>query len=286
MIDLKKLENIFKCMLAIIGGSLVGIGEAWILIPLKLTTGGFNGIAMMIYYIFNVPTAITTLVLNIPLFLVTIKILGFKYSFRTLLGMLSLSLMLSVATNWTPLTTDMLLAAVFGSTIIGIGIAIAIKGESTTGGTELLAKLIQTKYRHLNLGDLIFVIDGIIIAVAAFTFDSIEIALYSAISVFVMTKIIDFIIDGGKYAKAIFIISNKTKEISDYIMNDIKRGVTLIDGKGAYSGNERTILFCIANKREIPLIKDKIKEIDINSFVIVTTVSEAIGLGFEKEFEE
>ena len=280
---LKTLDKIFKYFLAIIGGAIVGIGEAWVLIPLKLTTGGFNGIAMMVYYIFNIPTAITSLCLNIPLFIIATKVLGIKYSFKSLLGMLSLSLMLSVATNWQPLTTDMFLASIFGSTIIGIGIAIAIRGGSTTGGTDLMAKLIQSKYKYLNLGELIFIIDGIIIAIAAFTFESIEIALYSAIAVFVMTKIIDFIIDGGKYAKAIMIISNKTDEISDYIMNDVKRGVTLLDGKGAYSGDERTIIFCIANKREIPMIKDKIKEIDINSFVIVTTVSEAIGLGFGKE---
>ena len=192
--------------------------------------------------------------------------------------------MLGIASNWMPLTNDMILASVFGSVIIGIGIALAIKGESTTGGTDLLAKLIQHKYKHLNLGEIIFVIDGMIIALAAFTFESVEIALYSGIAVFVMTKIVDLILDGGKYAKAIFIISEKEEEISKYIMDEIKRGVTLLDAKGAYSGNNRNVIFCIANKREVPKIKEKIKEIDSSSFVVVTTVSEAIGEGFNTEF--
>ena len=209
--------------------------------------------------------------------------LGVKYSFRTLLSMLSLSLMLNVGASWTPLTSDMLLASIFGSVIIGVGIAIAIKGESTTGGTDLLAKLIQSKNKHLNLGEIILIIDGIIIAFAAFTFESIEIALYSGIAVFVMTKVIDLILDGAKYSKAIFVISDKSEEISKYIMNDIKRGVTYIKGQGAYSGTDKNIILCIANKREIPKIEDKIKEIDDAAFVIVTTVSEAIGRGFKNE---
>lgn len=278
-----KLEDFVKYLFAIIGGALVGIGESWVLIPLKLTTGGFNGIGMLAYYIFGIPVFVVSLLLNIPLFLVSMKMLGVKYSFRTLLSMLSLSLMLNVGASWTPLTSDMLLASIFGSVIIGIGIAIAIKGESTTGGTDLLAKIIQSRNKHLNLGEIILIIDGLIIAFAAFTFESIEIALYSGIAVFVMTKVIDLILDGAKYSKAILVISDKNDEISKYIMNDIKRGVTFLKGQGAYSGVEKNIVFCIANKREIPKIEDKIKEIDSAAFVIVTTVSEAIGRGFKNE---
>ena len=183
--------------------------------------------------------------------------------------MLSLSLALNIASSWLPLTTDMFLATIFGSFIVGLGIAVSIKGESTTGGTDLLAKLIQAKFKHLNLGEILLIIDGIIIVLAAVTFDSIEIALYSGVAVFVMTKIIDFILDGGKYSKAILIISNKNKEIASYIMNDMNRGVTYISGKGAYSMEDRNIIFCIANNREIPKIKGKIKEISFKSIFII-----------------
>lgn len=281
----KGVREVVNYIFAILGGCLVGIGEAWILIPLKLTTGGFNGIGMLAYYIWGFPVGLVSIVLNLPLFFVSLKMLGIKYSIRTLVAMGITSLTLDVAANWSPLTDDMLLAAIFGSAIIGLGIAICLKGGSTTGGTDLLAKLIQSRRKHLNMGEVILVIDAVIIAIASFTFESIEIALYSGISVFVMTKVIDFILDGGKYEKALFIITNKSEEISDYIMREIKRGVTKINATGEYSGEEKEILLCVANKREVPKIKEEIKLIDDKSFTIITTVTEAIGNGFSQEEE-
>jgi len=272
----KSIKEVLNFFLAILGGCLVGIGEAWALIPLKLTTGGFNGIGMLIYYIFNIPVGLVSIVLNLPLFFVSLKMLGIKYSFKSLMAMAVTSLMLEIAGNWPPLTNDMLLAAIFGS-------AICLRGGSTTGGTDLLAKLIQSRNRHLNMGEVILVIDALIIAIASVTFESVEIALYSAIAVFVMTKVIDFVLDGGKYEKALFIITNKSEEISKYIMQEVKRGVTKIEATGEYSGAQREILLCVANKREVPKIKDEIKVIDDKSFTIVTTVTEAIGNGFSEE---
>lgn len=279
----KVAKEVYFYILSILGGMLVGIGEAWVLIPLKLTTGGFNGIGMLLYYLMGIPVGLVTIALNLPLFFVSLKMLGAKYSFKTLIAMMVTSLMLEVAGNWTPLTSDMLLAAVFGSAIIGLGIGLCLKGGSTTGGTDLLAKLIQSKNKHLQMGNIILVIDALIIAIASFTFDNIEIALYSGIAVFVMTKIIDFIIDGGKYEKAMFIITEKSKEISDYIMHEVNRGVTKINAVGEYSGKGKEVLLCVANKREIPKIKDEIKAIDNKSFTIITTVTEAIGEGFSEE---
>lgn len=277
-----KTKELIKYFFAVIGGALVGFGEAWVLIPLKITTGGFNGIGMLAYYLWGISVGFFSLILNLPLFFISLKILGIKYSIRTLLAMLVTSIALEIGAFWEPLTKDMLLASIFGSSIIGIGIALCLKGESTTGGTDLLAKLIQTKKRHLQMGNIILIIDAIIITIASFTFESIEIALYSGISVFVMTKIIDFILDGGKYEKAMFIITNKAAEISEYIMNEVKRGVTRINAIGEYSKEAKVILLCIASKREIPKIKDEIKLIDDKSFTIITTVTEAIGNGFSE----
>ena len=279
----KKMKEILKYILAIVGGILVGIGEAWILIPLKLTTGGFNGIAMLMYYLFSIPVGLGSIILNLPLFIISLKILGISYSIRTFIAMLVTSLTLEISNKWIPLTDDMLLASIFGSIMIGIGIAICLKGNSTTGGTDLLAKLIQSKKKHLQLGNILLVIDVLIIVITSFTFESIEIALYSGIAVFVMTKIIDFILDGGKYEKALFIITNKADDISEYILKEVKRGVTKIDAIGEYSKEGKEILLCVANKREVPRIKEEIKLIDNKSFTIITTVTEAIGEGFNRE---
>lgn len=278
-----KIKIIYSYILAILGGTLVGIGEAWIHIPLKLTTGGFNGIGMIIFYLFGIPVGLFSLLLNIPLFFVSMKMLGKEYSIKTLVAMVTTSLMIEVASMWSPLTDDMLLASIFGSIIIGLGIAICLKGGSTTGGTDLFAKIIQSKNKHMQMGNIILIIDAIIIAIATFTFESIEIALYSGISVFVMSKIIDFVLDGGRYEKAMFIITNKSSEISEYILKEVGRGVTKINATGEYSKQSKEILLCVANKREIPKIKEEIKIIDNKSFTIITTVTEAIGNGFNME---
>ena len=275
-------KEFLKCVLAIIGGALVGIATGWILIPLKLSTGGFSGIATLCYYIFNVPAGWVTLALNIPLFLIAIKVFGVKYSMRTLLSMLSVSVSIEIATMWQQLTSDMLLASLFGGLVIGVGIALTVIGDSTTGGTDLVAKIIQSKKKYLNMGEILLIIDGLIILVSAFTFESIDVALYSGIAVFVMTKIVDLILEGGNYAKAVFIISDKSEEIATYLTSDLDLGVTILDGQGAYSHKDKRVLLCVTNKREIPKIKEKIEEIDDKSFTIITTVTEAIGEGWTK----
>ena len=278
-----KIKESLKYFLAIAGGALVGIGESWILFPLKITTGGFNGIGMLVYYLCKVPIGLVSILLNLPLFFISFEKLGNKYSIKTLISMIIMSLMLEVAREWNPLTYDMFLASIFGGIILGVGIALCLKGESTTGGTDLVAKIIQTKNKHIEIGNIILTLDALIIAIASFTFENIEIALYSGISVFIMTKVIDFILDGGKYRKAIFVITNKSNEISKYIITEVKRGVTKINATGEYSGKNKDILLCVANKREIPKIKEEIKKIDEESFTIITTVTEAIGKGFSPE---
>ncbi len=273
-------KEIKNYLFAIIGGALVGIGAGWVLLPLKLTTGGFSGIATLFYYLLGIPAGLVTLCLNVPLFLVSLKMLGFHYSFRSLMSMIALSVALEWAQAWTPLTDDFILASVFGGVIVGIGLAISVRGKSTTGGSDLIAKLIQTKKPYLNLSQVLLVIDGIIIAIATVTFDSIEVALYSGIAVFVMSKTMDLFLEGGNYVKAMFIITNKADDISEYIINEVGRGATKLLGKGAYSNEEKEVLICVANKREVPGIKNKIRELDNKCFIIITTVTEAIGSGF------
>ncbi len=273
-------NKILKYLFAILGGAVVGIGAGWMLLPLKLSTGGFSGIATLLHYLLHIPAGYVTMALNIPLFLIAIKMLGVQYSVRTLMSMLSLSVMLTVSEAWKPLTSDLILASIFGGATVGLGLALAVKGEATTGGSDLIAKLIQIKKPYLNMSELLLIIDGIIIGVSSFTFESIEVALYSGIAVFVMTKIMDLILEGAGYAKAMFIITDKEDEISEYIINEVQRSATRIKAQGMYSKLDKDILLCVANKREIPKIKNKMKEIDSNCFIIVTTVTEAIGRGF------
>ncbi len=275
-----KSKEVKKYVLAILGGIIVGVGVGLLLLPLKLSTGGLSGISTLLYYLLNVNAGITTLILNIPLFIIAIKMFGINYSIRTLCSMGALSVTLMLLENISPLTNDLLLASLFGGGITGVGLAFAVIGEATTGGTDLIAKIIQTKKQHLNMGEILLLIDGFIILISAITFDSIEVALYSAIAVFTMSKIMDLIIDGRAYSKALYIITNKADEISDYIITEVGRSATKLTGIGAYSGEEKEILLCVASKNEIPKIKNKVIEIDKDCFMIVTNVAETIGEGF------
>ena len=277
------IKEIKKYILALLGGAIVGVGVGLILLPLKLSTGGLSGVSTLLYYLLDINAGITTLILNIPLFIIAIKMFGINYSVRTLCSMGALSIVLMFMENIQPLTTDLFLASLFGGGIVGIGLAFAVIGESTTGGTDLIAKIIQTKRQHMNMGEILLIIDGLIIAVSAFTFESIEVALYSAIAVLSMTKIMDVIIEGRSYSKALYIITDKADEISDYIITEVGRGATKLKGIGAYSGDEKGILLCVASKNEIPHIKNKVREIDKKCFMIVTNVAEAIGEGFITE---
>lgn len=276
-------KEIKKYILAILGGLIVGVGVGLILLPLKLSTGGLSGVSTLLYYVLDLNAGVTTLVLNIPLFIIAIKMFGINSNIRTLCSMATLSITLMFMENIVPLTSDLFLASIFGGAITGTGLAFAVIGEATTGGTDLIAKIIQAKRQHLNMGEILLIIDGLIIAISAFTFDSVDVALYSAIAVLTMTKIMDLIIEGRSYSKALYIITDKVDEISDYIITEVGRGATKLRGTGAYSGKEKGILLCVASKNEIPHIKNKVREIDKKCFMIVTNVAEAIGEGFITE---
>lgn len=277
----KKSKIVVDYILLLIGSLMVGISVGSILLPVKISTGGFSGIATILYYLFKLPADIGILLLNIPAFLITWKIIGFKYGFKSFMGMIGCSIGITLGEMFGSLTTDFILAALYGGVISGIGMALTYRAGGSTGGTDLIAKLVQRKKPHMNLGNILLVVDGIIIMILAVTFSSIEIALYSVVSVFIMTKVLNLILEGVDYAKAVFIITTKPEEISNLIHEEIQRTSTKINAVGTYTNTEKDILLCVVNNKEIPRLKQIVKQIDGKSFTIVTTVTEAIGEGFK-----
>lgn len=278
----QKIKIIIDYILLTIGSILVGISVGWILLPVKLTTGGFSGIATILYYIFKIPANLGLVLLNIPFFIISWKVLGFKYSYRSLIGMIFCSVGITIGEFFGTLTTDFMLAALYGGVLSGTGIALTYRAGGSTGGTDLVAKLLHVKNPYMNLGEILLIVDGITIGVLSLTFSEMEIALYSVVATFAMTKMIDLILEGREYAKAVFVITNKGEEISEYMHNIIKRTATKIDATGTYTNAEKEILLCVVNKKEIPKLKEGIMEIDDKAFTIVTTVTEALGEGFKE----
>ncbi len=275
-------KTLWEYIILIIGGILLGIAIEFVLVPLKMTTGVVSGISTLLYYLIEMPIEISLVLLNVPIFLISWKVLGFKFGMRSFVGMLAVSLGAIIGGTMGVLTQDFMLAALYGGVLSGVGIALTYKVGGSTGGTDIIAKLITAKAKHINVGEALMIVDGLIVAILTLTFKELEIGLYSVVAAFITTKIIDLMLIGGGYAKAMFVITKKGEEISKYIHGELERTATKFDAIGTYTNENREMLLCVVNKKEIPKLKEAINKIDPESFVIVTAVAEALGEGFKK----
>lgn len=272
-------------ILIIIGTGLMALGIISCFDAARLVTGGFSGVAILVktwtkgLIRGGVPLWFTNMILNIPLFLLAIRLKGFAFVKKALLGDGSLTVWLAVLPAVNLAGDDLLLAAVFGGVIMGAGLGLVFLGQGTTGGTDMMAAIIQKYLRHYSIAQIMQFIDGVIVLVGMYVF-GIQRALYAIIAVFLVTKVSDGLIEGLKFSKAAYIITSRPEEISEVVMKELDRGVTGISAKGMYSGEEKLMLFCVVNKKEIVTLKEKVDEIDENAFVIVTDAREVHGEGF------
>ena len=204
---------------------------------------------------------------------------GFSFIKRAILGEISLSVWLAIQPVWNLAGNDLLLSALYGGVIQGVGIGLVFLGGGTTGGTDMMAAIIQKFLKHYSIAQIMQVIDAMVVLVGMYVF-GVHKALYAIIAVYLVTKVSDGLIEGLKFSKAAYIITGKPKEISDMIINDLDRGVTGINAKGMYSGQDKLMLFCVVNKKEIIMLKEKVDKIDPDAFVIVTDAREVHGEGF------
>lgn len=272
-------------ILIVIGTGLMALAINSIFDASGLVTGGFSGIAIIIkawtenIIEGGIPLWVTNVGLNIPLFLIGIKIKGFSFVKKAIIGEISLSTWLAVQPVFNLAGEDLLLAAVYGGVIQGVGIGLVFLGRGTTGGTDMMAALIQKHIPHYSISQIMQFIDGLVVVVGVYVF-GIHRALYAIIAVFLVAKISDGIIEGLKFSKAAYIITDKPQEISDMIMKEIGRGVTGISARGMYSKKEKLMLFCVVSKKEIVMLKERVNEIDPKAFVIVGDARDVHGEGF------
>ena len=234
-----------------IGTLIMAIGIEQFLLPNQLSTGGFSGIGTVVYYITEIPVGTTMLVLNIPLFIIAYFKVGKKFFINAVIGTFLLSYFLNVFQKINSVTDDRILACLYGSTIVGIGTAIVLKANGSTGGTELLANVIRKYNPEMKTGTLMIIFDTLIVIANTIFFKEIEIALYSALAIYIMGKILDIFFEGIDFAKMLLIISPKWEQISDAINKELKRGSTALYGKGMYKKQEKNILLCVMSRAEI-----------------------------------
>ncbi len=272
----------YEVLLTIVGCFIMACGTSLFLLPNKLSTGGFSGIATIIYYVLKIPMGVTIFILNIPLFALGYIRLGKRFLSKTIIGTALLSLFIDLLDKAPSLTHNQILASVYGGIIVGIGSAINLKAIASTGGSDLLAYIIRSYKPNYQTSTLIIIIDTIIVGLNVIFLKNIEIGLFSAIAIYLMGKMIDIVFEGVNFTKIILIISDKYEQIAKNVNKTIERGSTAIYAKGMYKKENKMMLLCVASRNEVSKIKQLATNIDKDAFIIITNARETWGEGFKR----
>jgi len=291
-----KKTNVKSYLSIVLGCFIVALSMNLFLIPYKLAPGGVSGLSTILYYVFNgaVPVGILMLILNVPLFIIGYKSKGRKFFFRSIFGAGTLSLMIDSTSIFfnriinehlvnydnSVADPDLLLFALIGGGIMGFGLAIVLREDATTGGTDLISSVLHQAFPRFSVGQHLLFMDGLVIIFAAIVFNSVKLALYAAMTLYVSTKTIDAYLEGIRFSKSLLIISDNSEQIAKRLLEEVDRGVTGLSGKGMYSRQDKTVLLCVVKREEIPIVKDIVRACDEKAFVLLMDAREVLGEGF------
>ena len=274
-------DELLNVLLIAAGLLLATLGYRLYLIPNNVAPGGFTGIGQIVNHLFPVVgVGMVNLILNVPLFVLSLRSMGLGFGLRSLLSSVALSLLL----DYLPvpaMTDDVLLSAVFGGVLCGAGFGLVLRGHATTGGSDMLASIVHRHVPALKVSVCLFATDATVVIASGFVFDAAA-AMYALISVFVMNVVIDQVLEGPGLARSHIIITTHGNEIAEHILKELDRGVTALDAKGMYSGEDRTMLLCVVSRLEAVRLRAVVFSVDPRAFVIVQNVHEALGEGFKE----
>lgn len=284
---LYKKSNIRDYLMLLAGTGLMAVSIQCIYDPIGFVTGGFTGLAIIVkaltenFLSQGIPIWLTNIILNIPVFLIAFRMKGKSFIGKTLVGTFSLSAWLYVIPPIDLTQGDYILAAVFGGFIGGIGIGLVLLAKATTGGTDMVATLIQQKMRHYSVVQIMQILDGAIVLCGLYVF-GLRAALYAMVAIFITTKVSDALMEGLNFSKAAYIVTDHHELVAKRIMEELERGVTGLMAKGMYSGEEKCMLYCVVSQKEIVRVKEIAAETDPYAFVIVSDAREVFGEGFQE----
>lgn len=262
-------------------GCVVGAAAyPWFLTPNHIAPGGITGIGTVLNYLFGWPVGTTSLIMNIPLFLIGYRSMGKGFAFRSLMATVLLSLFIDLL-PLKPMTDDPLLGSIFGGVLLGLGLGFVLKGGATTGGTDMVARVVHNHIPHLSVGLILFFIDCMVVLLAGFQIE-IKYALYAFICLYVSSKMIDMVMEGLTTEKACYISSLNWDAIRLALMEELGRGVTLISAKGGFRGEERPMVLCIVSAQELSRLKAIVRREDPAAFVYISDAHEVLGEGFRR----
>lgn len=269
----------------ILGTLLVASAINIFFIPNKISTGGASGVGIILYYLYEIPVSFWVLVINIPLFIISLKELGFRFCLKALIGTGLLIILLELTvplTKYIDISNDLFIASIFGGLINGLGLSLVFRADGSTGGSDLLAQIIYKKRSASSIGSILLVIDTIVIVANAIVFNSILTALYSVVALYISKQTTDIVFEGVNYTKAVNIVTQKGEEIAREILNKTERGVTISECIGIYTGEKYTHVISVMTIPQLPKVKRIVKEIDRTAFVYISNTNEVLGLGFKE----
>jgi len=295
---MKKIaQNWYDLVLIVLGSAVSAFAMNLFLIPNQIAPGGASGLSLVINFLISgiVSTGILIIIINIPLFILGFKIFGKIFALKSIFGTVIFSLLVDLfqspaqrisekwfVTSQGVVYTDMLLYSIYGGVMLGIGFGLVIRAGASTGGSGLGAQLLNRVLPSVSTGIWLLVLDAVVVAFAAFAFKNIIYALYSVIVIWISSSLMDLVVAGLNHSKAAYIISDKAEEIKYEILFSLKRGVTTLVGKGAYSGFEKNILLCVVPHAQLHELKRLVTRVDENAFVILTDAKEVLGEGFKR----
>ncbi|RCW67082.1 uncharacterized membrane-anchored protein YitT (DUF2179 family) [Saliterribacillus persicus] len=275
-----RLLQFIEYSFVIIGAFFVAVAFNVFLLPHDIASGGVAGISTITKSLFGFEPSIVQWALNIPLFIAGVIILGKNFGAKSLLGTIILPFFVFLTKNWTQATEDPLLGAIFGGMIVGIGIGIVFKGRASTGGIDLAAQILH-KFFPLPLGICLALFDGLIVITATLVF-SVEQGLYALIALFITSRTIDFVQVGLNTSKNVMIITERVDDVRNVLLKDVDRGVTVLNGTGGYTNEDRTVLMCVVAQNEFSKLTKIVKSVDTNAFVVAMNATEVLGEGFKR----
>ena len=261
-----------------IGCVLGAIAYPMFLVPNDIAPGGLTGIATILHALFGTPVGTVSLLLNIPLFLLGYHAMGRVFVLRSLVATVLFSLFI----DWLPIpaiTNDMLLGSVFGGVLMGFGLGLILRGGATTGGSDMVARMVHMRFQHISVGAFLFFIDFCVVLAAGF-FIRVESAMYAFISIYIGSRVIDLVVQGVDRQKACYVITAQLEIVKNKLMYELGRGLTILEARGGFRGEERPVLLCIVSAQEVSRLKTIVRLEDERAFVFITDAYEVLGEGF------
>ena len=274
------MKSIKKYTTIVIGVMMVAFAISVFYTPNKIVSGGVSGIATILFHTVGIPTSMSFTVINGILLLLALKYLGFSFVKGTILGSALISVFVELFSNVSPLTDDLFLASIFGSVLYGFGIGLTLTEGASTGGTDILGRLVQRLFPYVKIGSLLLVVDAIVIILSLLIFRQVDLTLYGIIALFFSSFSINVLISKLNVSKLAFVISNDGSNIAHKLISHSPRGVTILDATGAYSMEPKNVLLCALKENEIPDFQAEVLTLDQNAFIIYSESQQIVGKGF------